>query len=122
MGYDIEIPKEAISAVPPEQSEKQIILAVSEDVCSIVEPLGPSGLPRDCRVRINKEEHAVTDLPLKMAELFRNRKAADKVLFLAAEERLNYEAIVQILDLAKTELGEDLKIGIVTDERLALAP
>ncbi len=38
-----------------------------------------------------------------MGEIFKNRKTADKVLFLAAEEKLNYEGIVQILDLAKPE-------------------
>jgi biopolymer transport protein ExbD len=54
--------------------------------------------------------------------VFRNRKSSDKILFLAAEEQLNYEGIVQILDVAKTAGGDDLKIGIVTDEALARAP
>ena len=55
-----------------------------------------------------------------MSEIFKNRKSSDKVLFLAAQEKLNYEGIVQILDIARTGGGEDLKIGIVTDEKLAL--
>src|SRR5207249_936964 len=99
----------------------QVILAVSESDCAIVQPLGAQGLPPGCQVRINgKESCKIADLPLRMTEIFKNRKAADKILFLAAQEKLNYEAIVQILDIARSGAGEDLKIGIVTDEKLAL--
>jgi len=119
MGYDIEIPRESITTVPPEQTEKQVILAVSEVDCAIAQPIGAAGLPPGCRVRINKEECLATDLTTRMGEIFGNRKKSDKILFLAAEEKLNYEGIVRILDLAKTGAGEDLKVGIVTDERLA---
>jgi len=121
MGYDIEIPRESISAVPPEQTEKQVIMAVSEADCAIAQPLGGAGLPPGCRVRINKEECLAADLTTRMGEIFGNRKKSDKILFLAAEEKLNYEGIVQLLDMAKSGAGEDLKVGIVTDERLATA-
>lgn len=119
MGYTIEIPKESVSAVPPEPTEKQVILAVSELECPIAQPLGPAGLPPSCRVRINKEEVSIAALKARMNEVFKNRKTADKVLFLAAEEKLSYEGIMQILDIARSGAGEDLKVGIVTDERLA---
>ena len=29
-------------------------------------------------------------------------------------------AVIQILDIARSAVGEDLKVGIVTDERIAL--
>ena len=71
-------------------------------------------------MRINKEECLATDLSKRMGEIFGNRRKADKILFLAAEEKLNYEGVIRLLDLARTGAGEDLKVGIVTDERLAL--
>lgn len=120
-GYDIEIPRESQAIVPPEQSEKQVILAVNEAGCRIAQSLGPAGLPPDCRVRLNKEEIPLADLSRRMSEVFRNRKATDRILFLAIEEKLNYEGIIRILDIARSGAGGDLKIGIVTDERLALS-
>jgi len=118
-GYDIEIPKEATEVIPTTPDDKQVILAISSDRCAIAQPLGSAGLPLDCTVLINKESCRIGQLSNRMAEIFKNRKGSDKLLFLAAEEKLNYEAIVKILDLAKTGAGEDLKVGIVTDERLA---
>jgi biopolymer transport protein ExbD len=118
-GYDIEIPRESITAVPQEQTEKQVILAINIDDCAIGQPLPPAGLPRDCYVHLNRERIPVSDLAQRVTEVYRNRRSADKILFLAAEEQLNYEGIIQILDVAKSAGGEDLKIGIVTDEALA---
>ena len=123
-GYDIEIPRESTSVTPPDPADpdRQVILAISENDCRIVEPLGTAGLPPDCTVRINKDVCKVSDLALEMGKIFKNRKSVDKVLFLAAQEKLNYEGIVQILDIARGGAGEDLKIGIVTDEKLAIRP
>ncbi len=119
MGYDIEIPRESEAQPLPDQMEKQVIMAVSEADCAIAAPI-TGGLPAGCRVRINKEECLATDLTRRMGEIFSGRSKADKILFLAAEEKLNYEGVIRLLDLAKTGAGEDLKVGIVTDERLAL--
>jgi len=47
-----------------------------------------------------------------------NAASKPKILFLAAEEKLNYEGIIRILDLARKG-DESVKIGIVSDERLA---
>jgi biopolymer transport protein ExbD len=121
MGYDIEIPRESEAVPSPEQAEKQVIMAVSEADCAIAAPI-TGGLPAGCRVRINKEEVLADDLTKRMGEIFGNRRKADKVLFIAAEEKLNYEGVIRLLDLAKSGAGEDLKIGIVTDERLATNP
>jgi len=86
-----------------------------------VEPLGPAGLPPDCKVRLNQDLVTLTQLASKMGEVMKNRKKEEKILFLAAEEKLNYEAVVQIVDIAKSGVGDDLRIGIVTDEKLATA-
>lgn len=119
-GYDIEIPRESTEVIPPSNEVDQVIMAVSENDCRIDQPLIASTLPPDCSVRVNKETCRVTDLQVKMGEIFKNRKGPKKVLFLAAQEKLNYEGVVQILDIARSGAGEDLKIGIVTDEKLAL--
>lgn len=121
MGYDIDIPKESQNTiVQPDPDNPQVILAVSESDCAITQPLGSAGLPPDCSVRINKETVRATDLARRMSEVFKNRKSSDKIIFLAAQEKLNYEGVVQLLDMARAGAGDDLKIGIVTDEKLAL--
>jgi len=119
-GYDIDIPRVAPpTQMPPPTDTKQVILGISEQNCRIVDPLGPSGLPPDCKVRLNQDVISLTELPTKMGEIMKNRKKEDKILFLAAQEKLNYEAVVQIVDIAKNGVGDDLRIGIVTDEKLA---
>jgi biopolymer transport protein ExbD len=118
LGYDIEIPKESETYVPPDPDKPPVILAVNSDDCPITSTMTTRGLPGGCRVWINKEQIDVTELPTKIGEIFKNRKSTDKILFLAAEEKLNYEGIIRILDLAKKG-DEGLKVGIVSDEKLA---
>jgi biopolymer transport protein ExbD len=119
-GYDIDIPRESTVIQPPDPDNKQVILGINETDCKIVNPLGTSGLPPDCSVRINKDLVKLDALGPKMAEVFKNRKPIDKILFIAAQEKLNYEGVVRILDIARAGAGEDLRIGIVTDEKLAM--
>ena len=120
-GYDIEIPRESASAVQDQDAkERQVILGINELGCPATQPLTPAGLPPGCSVKINNEDVTLADLPSKMTEIFKNRKGPERLLFVAAQEKMNYEAVVQIVDLAKSGVGEDLKIGIVTDERLAM--
>jgi biopolymer transport protein ExbD len=121
MGYDIQIPKEKRTIVETEDQSKQIIMAITESDCPIAQPLTSQGLPPGCTVRINREPVDVSQLALKMTEIFKGRRRDDRILFLAAQEKLNYEGIVQILDLARSGAGEDLKVGIVSDEKVALA-
>jgi biopolymer transport protein ExbD len=117
-GYDIEIPKESTEIVVPDPDKPPVILAINADSCPIESVLASPGLPPGCRVFLNKDEVDVAQLSTKIGEIFKNRKAADKILFLAAEEKLNYEGVIRILDLARK--GDDaVKIGIVSDERLA---
>lgn len=121
MGYEIQIPRESQNPTPPppEVLEKQVIMAINEDSCPIAQPLTSSQLPPNCTIFLNKEPVRVTDLGRRMKEIYDKRKASDKLLFLAAQEKLNYEGIMKILDIARTSVGEDLKVGIVTDEKLS---
>jgi biopolymer transport protein TolR len=122
-GYDIEIPKESTEVYQPDPDHPPVILAVNSDSCAIEAGLNSPGLPPGCKVFLNKDEIDVTQLGTKVAEIFKNRKSVDKILFLAAEEKLNYEGIIRILDAVKKG-DETVKVGIVSDERLArpLAP
>jgi biopolymer transport protein ExbD len=117
-GYDIEIPKESTEFVPPDPDKPPVILAVNADDCPIESILTSPGLPPGCRVWINKDQIDASELPTRIGEIFKNRKSSDKILFLAAEEKLNYEGIIRLLDLAKKG-DADLKVGIVSDEKLA---
>jgi biopolymer transport protein TolR len=121
-GYDIDIPREAPpTTVPPPTDTKQVILGISEQNCRITDPLGTAGLPPDCKVRLNQDVIKLSELATRMGDIMKGRKKEDKILFLAAQEKLNYEAVVQIVDIAKNGVGDDLRIGIVTDEKLATA-
>ena len=117
-GYNIEIPKESQEPVQPNPDNPPVILAINAEACPMESGLNSPGLPPGCRVFLNKDEVEVTQLGTRVAEVFKNRKLVDKILFLAAEEKLNYEGIIRILDAARK--GDDtVKVGIVTDERLA---
>jgi len=117
-GYDIEIPKESQEPVQPDPDHPPVIMAINVESCAIEAGLSSPGLPPGCKVFLNKDEVDVTQLATKIGDVFKNRKSSDKILFLAAEEKLNYEGIIRILDVARK--GDDsVKIGIVSDERLA---
>src|SRR5262245_17997419 len=100
-GYDIEIPKESEVPVPPDPDHPPVILAINAESCPIQDVLNSPGLPPGCRVFLNKEEVDVTQLTTRITETFKNRKSSDKILFLAAEEKLNYEGVIRIVDTAK---------------------
>ena len=117
-GYDIEIPKESEVPVPPDPDHPPVILAINSEGCPLEAVLTAPGLPPGCKVFLNRDEVEVTQLTTRVTEVFKNRKAIDKILFLAAEEKLNYEGIIRILDIAR-KADEAVKIGIVSDERLA---
>jgi biopolymer transport protein ExbD len=117
-GYDIEIPKETNEPAPPNPDVPTIIMAINAESCAIEAGLSSSGLPPGCKVFLNKDEVEVVQLPTRIGEVFKNRKTSDKILFLAAEEKLNYEGVIRILDVARKG-DESVKIGIVSDERLA---
>jgi biopolymer transport protein ExbD len=117
-GYDIEIPKESKEYVEPDKDNPPTILAINAASCAIESALSSPGLPPGCKVFLNKDEVAIEQLATRISETFKNRRSVDKILFLAAEEKLNYEAVIRIVDTARKG-DESLKIGIISDERLA---
>jgi biopolymer transport protein ExbD len=64
-------------------------------------------------VSLDDREIPVAELPLKVREMLSGRPADQRVLFLAADDRLNYEGVLRIVDLAKSNV-DGLTIEYVT--------
>ena len=112
-GYDVDIPKTSTNAKPAQSQESRLILSISATTCGILTPSTGEGLPTDCRVILGDQKIAATELPARVAEILGSRPAEKRVLFLAADDRLNYEGVLRILDLAKSGV-EDLKVEFIT--------
>ena len=63
-------------------------------------------------VRVNEDKITLADLGRTVEDLYRERRGSDRVLFIAVEDRFNYEAAMRIIDIARTGV-QDLKIGVV---------
>jgi biopolymer transport protein TolR len=114
-GYDVDIPQTTAAAVPAQTAELQVVLSIVPTSCRIVEQQAGDGLPADCRVSLNEQEIPATDLPARVAEILGGRPAEQRVLFLAADDRLNYEGVLRIVDLAKSGV-DDLQIEFLTTD------
>jgi biopolymer transport protein TolR len=114
-GYDADIPQTTAEAVPAQAEPLQMVLSILPTGCRILEQQTAQGLPADCRVTLNEQEIPATDLPARVAEIFGGRPPAQRVLFLAADDRLNYEGVLRIVDLAKSGV-DDLQIEFLSAE------
>jgi biopolymer transport protein TolR len=112
-GYDVDMPRASAEPGPAMAKESQLILLISPPACNITAPPEGEGLPASCRVSLADKEIAATDLPAKMAEMLGDKPPEKRVLFLAADDRLNYEGVLRIVDLAKAGV-DDLKIEFLT--------
>jgi biopolymer transport protein TolR len=112
-GYDVNIPKTSTNAVPAQAQESRLILIISPAGCRILGPSAGEGLPADCRVTLGDQTIAATELPARVGEILGSRPTEKRVLFLAADDRMNYEGVLRILDLAKSGV-EDLKVEFIT--------
>jgi biopolymer transport protein ExbD len=110
-GYDVKIPKTSTNATPAQES--RLILSISPTACRILGPPAGERLPTDCRVTLGDQTIAATELPARVGEILGSRPTEKRVLFLAADDRLNYEGVLRILDLAKSGV-EDLKVEFIT--------
>jgi biopolymer transport protein TolR len=114
-GYDADIPRTSAAAVPAQAEELQVVLSIVPTACRILEPPAGEGLPSDCRVTLNKQEIPATDLPARVAGILGGRPAGQRVLFLAADDRLNYEGVLRIVDLAKSGV-DNLQIEFLAND------
>src|SRR5262244_2759922 len=111
-GYDVDIPK-TTNATPAQTQESRLILSISPTTCRILGPSAGEGLPTDCSVMLGDQKIAATELPARVGEILGSRPTEKRVLFLAADDHMNYEGVLRILDLAKSGV-EDLKVEFIT--------
>jgi biopolymer transport protein ExbD len=110
-GYDVDIPKASAEAAA-QVEEKQLILSIGSQDCPIVAPPAGEGIPKDCQVTLADQKIPATELPARVGELLGGRAPEQRALFLAVDDRVNYEGLLRIIDLAKSRV-EDLKIEFV---------
>jgi len=112
-GYDVEIPRQSGAAVPAQAEQAQVVLGIVPGDCRIVEKQIGTGLPDDCRVTLAGRVIPAADLPARVSEMLGGRPPERRVLFLAVDDRLNYEGVLRILDLAKSGV-EDLQVEFIS--------
>jgi biopolymer transport protein TolR len=108
-GYDVDIAQTSSEPVPAQAEVVQVVLAIGTSTCPMFEPPPGLGLPADCRVALAGQVIPVTDLPARVAEILGGRPKEQRVLFLAVDDRVNYEGVLRIVDLAKSSV-DDLSI------------
>jgi biopolymer transport protein ExbD len=114
-GYDVGMPKTSSQALPTQAEETQVILKIEPTACPVIVPPAGDGLPADCRVTLGEREIRASELPVRVAEILGGRPADKRVLFLAADDRMNYEGVLRIVDLAKSSV-DDLTIEFITTD------
>jgi biopolymer transport protein TolR len=112
-GYDVNIPKTSTNSTAAQSQDSRLILSISPTTCRILGPSAGERLPTDCRVTLGDQNIPATELPARVAEILGSRPTEKRVLFLAADDGLNYEGVLRILDLAKSGV-EDLKVEFIT--------
>jgi biopolymer transport protein TolR len=114
-GYDVNIPRASANVKPVEAVDSQLILRIGPTTCPIIQPPAGEGVPANCQVTLNNEQIPAADLSARVAENLGGRPADEHVLFLAADDSLNYEGVLRIIDLAKSGV-EDLKIEFIATQ------
>ena len=112
-GYDVDIPRTSAQSVPAQAAESRLILGITPSTCRIFQPPTGEGLPGDCHVILADQDIPAAELPSRVAEILGGQPTEKRVLFLDADDRLNYEGVLRIVDLAKSNV-DDLKIEFIT--------
>lgn len=120
-GHDVDIPRTSAEGSPAPVEEQQVILGIHPASCRIIGPSEQERLPADCRVFLGDQEIAAAELPAGVAELLGSRPREKRVLFLAADDRLNYEGVLRLIDLARSGV-EDLTIDVIPADSLGSLP
>jgi len=111
-GYDVNIPRASAEVKPAEALDSQLVLKIGPTACPLLAPPAGEGVPADCQVTLNDKQIPAAELSARVAENLSGRPSEEHVLFLAADDRLNYEGVLRLIDLAKSGV-EDLKIEFV---------
>ena len=111
-GYDVDVPKTSAEIAPAPEDDAQVILSIGPTACPILQPQTGDGLPANCRVSLAEREIPASELPARVAEILGGRPKDKRVLFLLADDTLNYEGVLRIVDLAKSSV-DDVTIEII---------
>jgi biopolymer transport protein ExbD len=114
-GYDANIARTSADGPPAQSEEVQVILSIVPAACHVLVPPIGDGLPADCNVTLGEQVIPVNDLPVRVEEILGGRPVEKRVLFLAVDSTLNYEAVLRIVDLAKSRV-DDLTIEFLTTD------
>ena len=112
-GYNVDVPRASGQPAAAQAAESRLILGIAPSGCPILLAPAGDGLPADCQVMLANQKIPATELPARVAQLMGGQPAEKRVLFLDADDRLNYEGVLRIVDLAKSDV-EDLKIEFIT--------
>ena len=112
-GYNVDIPRASGQPAAAQAAESRLILSIAPGGCRILQPPASEGLPADCQVILANQKIPATELPARVAEILGGQPTEKRVLFLDADDSLNYEGVLRIVDLAKSDV-EDLKIEFIT--------
>jgi biopolymer transport protein TolR len=112
-GYNVDIPRSSSDAAAAQAQESRLILTISPSSCRILEPPSGDGIPTDCSVTLANHKIPATELPARVAAVLGSRPPEKRVLFLAADDRLNYEGVLRILDLAKSGV-DGVRVEFIT--------
>jgi biopolymer transport protein ExbD len=112
-GYNVDIPRAAAGAA--QSQEAQVVLSIVPSACGILEPLKGQGLPDDCQVTLADQKILAKELPARVSQVLGTQPEEKRVLFLSVDDRLNYEGVLRIVDLAKSNV-EGLKIEFLTTQ------
>ena len=111
-GYDVEIPRASADSSTAQVEEKQLIMSIGSQDCPILTPPSAEGIPKDCQITLADQKIPAAELPTRVAALLGGRPPEQRALFLAVDDRLNYEGLLRIIDLAKSGV-DDLKIEFI---------
>ena len=114
-GYDVDTPRASSEPAPQQAEVSQVVLRILPSSCNLLDPPAGDGLPADCRVSLDDHEIPAAELPARVSEALGGRSRDQRVLFIAADDRLNYEGVLRIVDLAKSRV-DDLTIGVITTD------
>jgi len=110
-GYDVDIPR-ASADMTAQEAGSQLVLGIGSAECPILGPPAEEGIPKDCQVTLADQKIPAAELPARVAGILGGRPPEQRALFLAVDDRLNYEGVLRIIDLAKSGV-EDLKIEFI---------
>src|SRR5262245_30119946 len=93
-GYEVKFRRAPAANVAAQAEESQLVLTVGPKSCRLIGPPTEEGLPADCQVALADKWIPAAEVPTRVAEILGSRPSENRVLFLAADDGLNYEGVL----------------------------